>query len=130
MTLGGNAISVAGSFAPVSGTAAHTVTLADGATLDFSQWAGSFPVEYPSLAFAENAQIALKFTPVSTELSNLAKARNADTGVRGGYVLEWGAIPTGVTFTGDGLIDGRIKVEILDGGIRAFKPQALSIIIR
>ena len=131
VTLGGGAISVAGSFAPVSGTAAHTVTLADGATLDFSRWTGfPVPVAYPSLAFAENAQIALKFTPVSEELWDLAKARNADTGVRGGYVLEWDAIPTGVTFTGDGLIDGRIKVEILDDGIRAFKPQALSIIIR
>ena len=129
VTLGGNAISVAGSFAPVSGTAAHTITLADGATLDFTQWTGAFPIAYPTLAYATDANITLKLEPATTALTALARSKDAETGKRNGYLLSWDAIPTGVTFRPDAATDARFRVVPDENGLRMSFKAGLAIII-
>ena len=129
VTLGGNAISVAGSFAPVSGTAAHTITLADGATLDFTQWTGAFPVAYPTLAYAPDANIILKLESASTAIKDLARSKDATTGKPNGYLLSWDAIPTGVTFRPDAATDARFRVVPDENGLRVSFKGGFSIII-
>ena len=129
VTLGGNAISVAGSFAPVSGTAAHTITLADGATLDFTQWMGAFPIAYPTLAYATDANITLKLEPATTALTALARSKDAETGKRNGYLLSWDAIPAGVTFSPDAATDARFRVVPDENGLRMSFKAGLCIII-
>ncbi len=130
VTLGGGAISVAGSFAPVSGTAAHTVTLADGATLDFTQWTGAFPVAYPTLAYAPDANIILKLEPASTALTALARSKDAETGKRNGYLLSWGEPPSGVTFSSDAATDARFRVVPDENGLRMSFKAGFRIIIK
>ena len=129
VTLGGNAISVAGSFAPVSGTAAHTITLADGATLDFTQWTGEFPVAYPTLAYASGANITLKLEPATTALTALARSKDAETGKRNGYLLFWDEPPSGVTFSSDAATGARFRVVPDESGLRMSFKAGFSIII-
>ena len=130
VTLGGNAISVAGSFALVSGTAAHTITLADGATLDFTQWTGTFPIAYPTLAYASGANITLKLEPATTALTALARSKNAETGKRNGYLLSWDAIPAGVTFSSDAATGARFRVVPDESGLRMSFKAGFCIIIK
>ena len=130
VTLGGNAISVAGSFAPVSGTAAHTITLADGATLDFTQWTGTFPVAYPTLAYASGANITLKLEPATTGITALARSRDAETGKRNGYLLSWDEPPSGVTFSPDAATDARFRVVPDENGLRVSFKGGFCIIIK
>ena len=129
VTLGGNAISVAGSFAPVSGTAAHTITLADGATLDFTQWTGTFPVAYPTLAYASGANVTLKLEPATTGITNLAKSKDSTTGKPNGYLLSWDAPPSGVTFSSDAATGARFRVVPDESGLRMSFKAGLAIII-
>ena len=129
VTLGGNAISVAGSFAPVSGTAAHTITLADGATLDFTQWTGTFPVAYPTLAYASGANITLKLEPATTALTALARSKDAETGKRNGYLFSWDSPPTDVTFSSDAATGARFRVVPDENGLRVSFKAGFSIII-
>lgn len=129
VTLGGGVIEVAGSFAPVSGTAAHTITLADGATLDFTQWTGEFPVASPTIAYASGANITLKLEPATTALTALARSKDAETGKRNGYLFSWDAIPTGVTFRPDAATDARFRVVPDENGLRMSFKAGLSIII-
>ena len=129
VTLGGNAISVAGSFAPVSGTAAHTITLADGATLDFTQWTGTFPVAYPTFAYASGANVTLKLEPATTALTALARSKDAETGKRNGYLLSWDEPPSGVTFSSDAATDARFRVVPDENGLRVSFKAGLAIII-
>ena len=130
VTLGGNAISVAGSFAPVSGTAAHTITLADGATLDFTQWAGTFPVAYPTFAYASGANVTLKLEPATTALTDLARSKDAETGKRNGYLLSWDEPPSGVTFSSDAATRARFRVVPDESGLRMSFKAGFSIIIK
>ena len=129
MTLGGNAISVAGSFAPVSGTAAHTITLADGATLDFTQWTGTFPVAYPTLSYASGANVTLKLEPATAALTALARSKDATTMKPNGYLLSWDAPPSGVTFSPDAATDARFRVVPDENGLRVSFKAGLCIII-
>ena len=130
VTLGGNAISVAGSFAPVSGTAAHTITLADGATLDFTQWAGTFPVAYPTLAYASGANVTLKLEPATAALTALARSKDAETGKRNGYLLSWDEPPSGVTFSPDAATRARFRVVPDESGLRMSFKAGFCIIIK
>ena len=130
VTLGGNAISVAGSFAPVSGTAAHTITLADGATLDFTQWTGTFPVAYPTLAYASGANVTLKLEPATTALTALARSKDAETGKRNGYLLSWDEPPSGVTFSSDAATGARFRVVPDESGLRMSFKAGFCIIIK
>ncbi len=130
VTLGGNAISVAGSFAPVSGTAAHTITLADGATLDFTQWTGAFPVASPTIVYASGANITLKLEPASTAIKDLARSKDATTGKPNGYLLSWDAIPTGVTFSSDAATGARFRVVSETNGLRVSFKGGFCIIIK
>ncbi len=127
VTLGGNAISVAGSFAPVSGTAAHTITLAEGATLDFTQWTGTFPVAYPTLSYASGANITLKLEPASTGITDLAKSKDAQTMKPNGYLLS--SVPSDVTFSPDAATDARFRVVPDENGLRVSFKAGLAIII-
>ena len=129
VTLGGGVIEVAGSFAPVSGTAAHTITLADGATLDFTQWTGEFPVASPTIAYASGANITLKLEPATTALTALARSKDATTGKPNGYLLSWDEIPTGVTFSSDAATGARFRVVPDENGLRMSFKAGLSIII-
>ena len=130
VTLGGNAISVAGSFAPVSGTAAHTITLADGATLDFTQWTGAFPVTSPAISYASGANIALKLEPASTAIKDLARSKDATTGKPNGYLLSWDEPPSGVTFSPDAATDARFRVVPDENGLRVSFKGGFCIIIK
>ena len=129
VTLGGNAISVAGSFVPVSGTAAHTITLADGATLDFTQWTGKFPIAYPTLAYASGANITVKLEPATTALTALARSKDAETGKRNGYLFSWDSPPTDVTFSSDAATGARFRVVPDENGLRVSFKAGLAIII-
>ncbi len=129
VTLGGGVIEVAGSFAPVSGTAAHTITLADGATLDFTQWTGAFPVASPTIAYASGANITLKLEPATTALTALARSKDATTGKPNGYLLSWDEIPTGVTFSSDAATGARFRVVPDENGLRMSFKAGFSIII-
>ena len=130
VTLGGNAVSVAGSFAPVSGTAAHTITFADGATLDFTQWTGEFPVASPTIAYASGANITLKLEPATTALTALARSKDAETGKPNGYLFSWDSPPTDVAFSSDAATRARFRVVPDENGLRVSLKAGSCIIIK
>lgn len=130
VTLGGNAVSVAGSFAPVSGTAAHTITLADGATLDFTQWTGEFPVASPTIAYASGANITLKLEPATTALTALARSKDVETGKPNGYLFSWDSPPTDVAFSSDAATRARFRVVPDENGLRVSLKAGSCIIIK
>ena len=129
VTLGGGNISITGTFAPVSGSAACAVTLVGTTTLDFTQWSGAFPVAYPALAFASGANITLKVSPGTEALTALARTRNATTGETGGYLFTWSAIPANATLTLDGGAGGKFKMEPRAGGVWLRAPVGFKLIV-
>lgn len=90
-TVGGDGLSIAGSFKPVAGTVSG-ITLADGATLDLSGLSGPYSLDGNGLAFADGATISLAigsrkptsttpfitWTAAPSNLAGLAFVRGAD----------------------------------------------------
>ncbi len=107
-----------------------TVTIADGATLDFTQWTGAFPVTSPAISYASGANIALKLEPATTGITALARSKDAETGKRNGYLLSWDAIPAGVTFSPDAATRARFRVVPETNGLRVSFKGGFCIIIK
>ena len=123
-------LAVSGVFSPVVTTGDFAVTLTDGATLDFTQWTGAFPVASPTIAYASGANITLKLEPATTALTALARSKDAETGKRNGYLLSWDAIPTGVTFRPDTATSSRFRVVSETNGLRVSFKGGFCIIIK
>ena len=123
-------LAVSGVFSPVVTTGDFAATLADGATLDFTQWTGAFPVASPTISYASGANIALKLEPATAALTALARSRDAETGRRNGYLLSWDAIPAGVTFSPDAATRARFRVVSETNGLRVSFKGGFCIIIK
>ena len=123
-------LAVSGVFSPVVTTGDFAATLSDGATLDFTQWTGTFPVAYPTLSYASGANITLKLEPATTGITALARSKDAETGKRNGYLLSWDAIPTGVTFRPDTATSSRFRVVSETNGLRVSFKGGFCIIIK
>ena len=97
------ALSVGGTFKPVAGTVSG-ITLADGATLDLSEFDGPFSLASNSLAFADDATVLLVIGE---------RMRSSST-----PFVSWATAPeniSGITFTrGDAV---RYTVEVREDGI-------------
>ena len=124
------AIPVSGVFSPVVTTGGFTAKLQDGSTLDFTKWEGAFPVASPAISYAADASIAVKLEPATSAIAALAKGKDGETGARGGYLLEWSAAPSGVTFALDGATASRFEMEADGNGLRVSRRPALVIFIR
>ncbi len=123
-------LAVSGVFSPVVTTGNFAATLSDGATLDFTQWMGTFPVASPAISYASGANIALKLEPATTAITALARSRDAQTGKRNGYLLSWDAIPAGVTFSPDAATRARFRVVSETNGLRVSFKGGFCIIIK
>ena len=125
-----SSLAVSGVFSPVVTTGNFGATLSDGATLDFTQWMGAFPVASPAISYASGANIALKLEPATTAITALARSRDAETGRRNGYLLSWDAIPAGVTFSPDAATRARFRVVPDESGLRMSFKAGFCIIIK
>ena len=123
-------LAVSGVFSPVVTTGNFAATLSDGATLDFTQWTGAFPVTSPAISYASGANIALKLEPATTGITALARSKDAETGKRNGYLLSWDAIPAGVTFSPDAATRARFRVVPETNGLRVSFKGGFCIIIK
>ena len=125
-----NPLAVSGVFSPVVTTGNFGAALSDGATLDFTQWTGAFPVTSPAISYASGANIALKLEPATTGITALARSKDAETGKRNGYLLSWDAIPSGVTFSPDAATRARFRVVSETNGLRVSFKGGFCIIIK
>ena len=123
-------LAVSGVFSPVVTTGDFAATLSDGATLDFTQWMGAFPVASPAISYASGANITLKLEPATTGITALARSKDAETGKRNGYLLSWGAMPAGVTFSPDAATRARFRVVPETNGLRVSFKGGFCIIIK
>ena len=124
-------LAVSGVFSPVATTGGFTAKLQDGSTLDFTKWEGEFPVASPAISYAADANIAVKLEPATSAISAHAKAKDAGTGVRGGYLLAWSKAPSGIAFALDAATGSRFEVSAEEtGGLRVSVRPPLVIYIR
>ena len=123
-------LAVSGVFSPVVTTGNFAAMLSDGATLDFTQWTGAFPVASPTIVYASGANITLKLEPATTAITDLAKSKDATTGKPNGYLLSWDAIPAGVTFSPDAATRARFRVVSETNGLRVSFKGGFCIIIK
>jgi autotransporter-associated beta strand protein len=76
-------------YTPVS-TGAFTASLADGATIDLTEWDGEWPVSGVTAAVGTEESpttVTLKVDAGSAKFRNLAKSKDAETGTSNGYLL-------------------------------------------
>ena len=130
VTLSGGAIGATGLFAPVSGTSAYSVALSGDATIDFTRWTGAFPLAQPALTFATGANIAVKLAPSNSSLLAQARETDSETGAKGGYLVEWSAIPEDVEFSLEPGSRGAFLIETRDGSLAIMPPAGFMIHIR
>ena len=79
-------------YTPVS-TGAFTASLADGATIDLTEWDGEWPVSGVTAAVGTEESpttVTLKVDAGSAKFRNLAKSKDAETGTSNGYLLTFG----------------------------------------
>ena len=121
-------------YTPVS-TGAFTTSLASGATLDLTEWNGSWPISNvtaPAGTAESPTAITVKVDMDAETFRDLAMSRDAETGKNNGKLLTFGgARPANVKFTPDSASAERCLLLEDENGdiILAFKP-AFTIIVK
>ena len=121
-------------YTPVS-TGTFTASLADGATLDLTEWDGAWPVSNvtaPAGTAESPTAITLKVDMDAETFRTLAKSRDAETGKNNGYLLTFGgARPENVNFAPDSASAERCRLLEDENGdlILAFRPGFTIIIL-
>ena len=116
-------------YTPVS-TGAFTASLFDGATLDLTEWNGSWPLS--GVAATVGATVTVVVDMDAETFRNLAKSKDAETGKRNGKLLTFGgARPADTTFVPASASADRCRfIEDENGDIiLAFKP-GVTVLIR
>ena len=121
-------------YTPVS-TGAFTASLADGTTLDLTEWNGSWPISNvmaPAGTAESPTAIAVKVDMDAEMFRTLAMSRDAETGKNNGKLLSFGgARPANVSLTPDSASAERCLLleDEADDIILAFKP-GFTIIVK
>lgn len=121
-------------YTPVS-TGAFTASLADGVTLDLTEWNGAWPISNVT-APAGTAElptvVALKVDMGDAAFRNLAKSKDSETGENNGCLLTFGgARPANVSFVLDATSKNRCRLlEEENGDIVLAFLRGIGIIIR
>ena len=120
-------------YTPVS-TGAFTASLADGATLDLTEWNGSWPISNvtaPAGTAESPTAIAVKVDMDAETFRDLAMSRDAETGKNNGKLLSFGgARPADTTFVPDAVSANRCRFIADENGdiILAFRKGFVIII--
>ena len=115
-------------YTPVS-TGAFTASLADGATLDLTEWNGACPIA--SVTAPAGATVTVKVDMDDEKFRMLALSKDAETGKHNGKLLSFGgARPADTTFVPDAVSANRCRFIADENGdlILAFLPGTALII--
>ena len=94
-------------YTPVS-TGAFTASLADGATLDLTEWNGAWPIA--SVTAPAGATVTVKVDMDDEKFRTLALSKDAETGKHNGKLLSFGgARPADTTFVPDAVSANRCR---------------------
>ena len=94
-------------YTPVT-TGAFTASLADGATLDLTEWNGAWPIA--SVTAPAGATVTVKVDMDDEKFRTLALSKDAETGKHNGKLLSFGgARPADTTFVPDAVSANRCR---------------------
>ena len=94
-------------YTPVS-TGTFTASLADGATLDLTEWNGAWPIA--SVTAPAGATVTVKVDMDAEGFRTLATSKDAETGKNNGKLLSFdGARPADTTFVPDAVSANRCR---------------------
>ena len=115
-------------YTPVS-TGAFTASLADGATLDLTEWNGAWPIA--NVTAPVGATVTVKVDMDAEGFRTLATSKDAETGKNNGKLLSFGgARPADTTFVPDAVSANRCRFIADENGdiILAFRKGFVIII--